>query len=108
RRADDRHLVPAGAAAAHRRRALTSWPPRRLSRVPDGEGPLLAEEGAAGRGGGARSGGHRRGTRGRRGPAAVVLAAGRVGAAGGLVTPRWSAAGGYEDARRRQWVCMCR
>src|SRR5439155_4662432 len=103
-RADDRHLVPAGAAAAHRRRALTSWPPRRLPRVPDGEGPLLAEEGAPGRGGGARSGGHRRGTRGRRGPAAVVLAAGRVGAAGGLARPRRQPPGGEDAARRGRLV----
>src|SRR3989475_1622655 len=60
----------------------------RLPRVRDREGALLPKKGAPGPGRRARSGGHRRGARARRGPAPVVLAAGHVGAAGGVPPPR--------------------
>src|SRR2546427_12041642 len=70
----------------------------RLPRVRDREGALLPKKGAPGPGRRARSGGHRRGARARRGPAPVVLAAGHVGAAGGLAPPPRKAPRGGERA----------
>src|SRR2546427_2241075 len=76
----------------------------RLPRVRDREGALLPKKGAPGPGRRARSGGHRRGARARRGPAPVVLAAGHVGAAGGLRRPPREAPRGGQAARRGRLV----
>src|SRR2546427_6932412 len=76
----------------------------RLPRVRDREGALLPKKGAPGPGRRARSGGHRRGARARRGPAPVVLAAGHVGAAGGLARPRRKPPRGEDAARRGRLV----